>query len=95
MCTMIAMNADITGMGKGERGWFRVNQAVVGFDHTTHFENEHALLLDFVNYDLGTDARVALELDIESGKALVAKLQEAIHAAEHSGVAEVSPALSR
>jgi len=93
MCTMIAMNADITGMGKGEKGWFRVNQAVVGFDHTTHFENEHALLLDFVNYDLGTDARVALELDIESGKALVAKLQEAIDAAEHSGVGEV--ALSR
>ena len=88
MCTMIAMNAGVNGMGKGEKGWFRVNQAVVGFDHTTHFENEHALLLDFVNYDLGTDARVALELDLASGKALLAKLQEAIEAAELSGVHE-------
>ena len=88
MCTMIAMSADITGMGRGEKGWFRVNQAVVGFDHTTHFENEHALLLDFVNYEIGTDARVALELDIQSGKALIAKLQEAIEAAELSGVHE-------
>ena len=95
MCTNIAMNAEITGMGKGEKGWFRVNQAVVGFDHTTHFENEHALLLDFVNYEIGTDARIAVELDIASGRALIAKLQEAIEAAERSGVAEVAPALSR
>ena len=30
-------------------GWFPVSQANVGYDHATHTQNEHALLLDFVN----------------------------------------------
>lgn len=73
------------GGGKGARGWFDVTQANVGYDHTTYLRQEHALLLDFVNPELkDPSARVALELDIASGKALVAKLQEAIAAAENS-----------
>jgi hypothetical protein len=43
---------------------------------------EHLLLLDFVNPGAG----VAVELDLESGKALVAELQKAIAAAEASGL---------
>lgn len=94
MCTMISHSTAIKGMGKGQVGWFPVTQATVGYDHTTHSEAEHALLLDFVNYDIGTGARVALEMDIESGKALLSKLQEAIEAAEASGVAENAPVAS-
>ena len=86
MCTMIAMTTLIRGVGKGQNGWFPINQATVGYDHATHSSDEHALLLDFVNYDIGTSARVALELDIESGKALLAQLASAIEAAEASGV---------
>mgnify|MGYP001256891974 CR=1 FL=1 len=88
MCTMIAMSTEIRGVGKGEKGWFPVNQATVGYDHATHSGAEHALLLDFVNYDIGTSARVALELDIASGKALLEQLQAAIEAAELSGAPE-------
>jgi hypothetical protein len=44
------------------------------------------MLLDFVNYDLGTDARVAVELDLVSARALLAQLSEAIELAEKSGV---------
>jgi len=88
MCTMIAMSADIKGMGKGAEGWFPVNQATVGYDHATHSEAEHALLLDFVNYNIGTSARVALEMDIASGKVLLEQLKAAIEAAELSGVHE-------
>jgi len=86
VCTMIAVTSMITGAGKGEAGWFPVNQSTVGYDHSTHTTDEHALLLDFVNYDIGTDARVAVELDIESGRALIAQLQEAITQAEAAGV---------
>lgn len=82
MCTMIAVSAGVTGMGKGPGGWFPVTQATVGYDHATHSGTAHALLLDFTNYDLGIDARVALELDLESGRALLAQLQSAIEAAE-------------
>ena len=88
MCTMISMKTPITGSGKGAAGWFPVSQANVGFDHATHAQVEHALLLDFVNPALGASARVAVELDLASGKALVAQLQAAIVAAELSGVAE-------
>ena len=88
MCTMISMKTPITGSGKGAAGWFPVSQANVGFDHATHAQVEHALLLDFVNPALGASARVAVELDLASGKALVAQLQAAIAAAELSGVAE-------
>ena len=88
MCTMIALKTAVTGGGKGPQGWFPVTQANVGYDHTTYLRSEHALLLDFVNPDLDPSARVAVELDIASGKALIAQIQAAIDAAERSGVAE-------
>jgi hypothetical protein len=85
---MIASKTEIFGGAKGAQGWFPVNQAIVGYDHTTFMHNEHALLLDFVNPSIGPSARVAVELDIASGKALIAQIQAAIDAAEHAGVAE-------
>ena len=88
MCTMIAVSTAVRGNGKGAAGWFELNQVNVGYDHATHGQNEHALLMDFVNRDMGPSARVAVELDIASGKALVEQLQAAIEAAEQSGVAE-------
>ncbi len=88
MCTMIALKTPVKGSGKGSAGWFSLTQANVGYDHATHGQFEHALLLDFVNPEMGASARVAVELDIASGKALIAQLQAAIEAAERSGVAE-------
>lgn len=85
MCTMITSTTTVQGMGKGATGWFPVTAATVGYDHTTHSADEHALLLDFTNYGIGLDARVALELDIASGKALLAQLADAIERAERSG----------
>ncbi|HEV7662296.1 MAG TPA: DUF6295 family protein [Chloroflexota bacterium] len=82
------MQTAVTGSGKGATGWFPLSQANVGFDHATHTQAEHALLLDFVNPALGAGARVAVEMDIASGKALVAQLQAAITEAERSGFSE-------
>lgn len=86
MCTMIATSTSVTGAGKGSDGWFPVTRATVGYDHATHSGTAHALLLDFTNYELGVGARVALELDLPSGRALLDQLQSAIDAAEASGV---------
>lgn len=88
MCTSIAESVVVRGAARGSSGWFQLAQAVVGFDHATHTSAEHALLLDFSNYDLGTASRVAVELDLESGKALVEALQSAIEAAEATGLRE-------
>jgi hypothetical protein len=88
MCTMISVSTPISGSAKGSAGWFPLTQANVGYDHATHGQFDHALLVDFVNPDLSPSARVAVELDISSGKALIAQLQAAIEAAEQSGLAE-------
>ena len=84
----MAVSAAARRGGKGAAGWFPLTQANVGYDHATHGEDEHALLVDFVNADMGPSARVAVELDIASGKALIEQLRVAIEAAERSGVAE-------
>jgi hypothetical protein len=88
MCTQIVMRTAVTGGGKGAGGWFPVTQANVGYDHTSYMRQEHALLLDFVNPELGPSARVGVELDMASGRALIAQLQAAIDAAEADGYSE-------
>ena len=85
MCTNISMQTAVSGSGKGAAGWFPISRANVGYDHATHSQFEHALLLDFVNPELGVGARIAVEMDIASGKALVAQLQATIAEAEQSG----------
>ena len=88
MCTSISATSAVAGAGKGARGWFPLTQATVAFDHATHTGAEHALLLDFTNYDLGTANRVAVELDLDSARALLEQLRSTIEAAEASGVSE-------
>ena len=85
MCTNIALSAALTGAGKGASGWFPISKANVGFDHATHSQLDHALLLDFVNPGMGAGARVAVEMDLASGRALIAQLQAAIAEAEANG----------
>jgi hypothetical protein len=88
MCTMISMQTPVSGSGKGTSGWFPISHANVGYDHATHSQLDHALLLDFVNPQMGIGARVAVEMDIASGKALIAQLQAAIAEAEREGFTE-------
>ena len=86
MCTNIATSSPVRGVGMGADGWFPLTQATVGYDHATHSEDEHAVLIDFTNYDIGLHARVAVELDLDSARAFVAQLQSVIAQAEASGV---------
>ena len=84
MCTNIATKTAVTGSAKTARGWISVSEATMSFDHATHLWTEHALRIDFVGT---SDAdRVAVELDLESAKALLERLEEVIGAAERSGV---------
>ena len=86
MCTTISHTVAVEGAAKGGAGWFPVTAAVVGFDHATGSSGEHAVLLDFVDPPRGPSARVAVELDLASGRALLAALEAALTAAERSGV---------
>ena len=85
MCTTISHTTAVVGAGKGAAGWFPVTQATVAYDHPAHNPSEHAVLIDFADYTRGTDARVAVELDLESGRALLEQLRSTIAAAEASG----------
>jgi hypothetical protein len=85
MCTNIGVTVPAAGAAKGGAGWFAVSAANVGFDHAVGSRFDHALLLDFVDPDRGPSARVAVELDLETGRALIAALQRVVAAAEASG----------
>jgi hypothetical protein len=82
MCTSIVEIARAEGAGKGGDGWFDLTHSVVSYDHPHHALLEEAITIDFVNAALGPEARVAVELTLDSAKALSVVLQKAIAAAE-------------
>ena len=82
MCTSIVQIVDVEGAGKGKDGWFAVSQAVVSYDHPHHALLEEAIAIDFMNQAHGPGARAAVELTLESAKALSGALASAIAAAE-------------
>ncbi len=82
MCTSIVEIVGAEGAGKGNDGWFAVSHAVVSYDHPHHALLEEAIAIDFVNQALGPGARAAVELTLESAKALSGALASAIAAAE-------------
>ena len=82
MCTSIVEIVGASGAGKGSDGWFDLTHSVVSYDHPHHAMLEEAITIDFVNATLGPDARVAVELTLESAKQLSAALAKAVAAAE-------------
>ena len=71
MCTGIVESAEVSGSGKGPRGWFKLEQVNVSFDHPSDAQLDQALNIDFVNQNEGPSARVAVELSPESARRLV------------------------
>ncbi len=73
MCTSIVEIVGAEGAGKGDDGWFDLTHSVVSYDHPHHAVLEEAITIDFVNRSLGPEARVAVELTLESAKELSAR----------------------
>ncbi len=90
MCTMISQQAAVAGSGKGRDGWFAVRQASVSYDHPFNVPLEYALNIDFGNEALGPGARVAVELDAASARALVAAIEAVLARAEQGGYLEAA-----
>ncbi len=82
MCTSIVEIVGAEGTGKGEAGWFALTHSVVSYDHPHHALLEEAITIDFMNQELDPGARAAVELTLESAKALSGALARAIAAAE-------------
>src|SRR5437879_13707994 len=71
MCTGIVETSEVSGSGKGPRGWFKLEQVNVSYDHPTDAQLDHALNIDFVSEKEGPSARAAVELSPESARQLV------------------------
>jgi hypothetical protein len=70
MCTYETTTLPVRGSGKGPEGWFAVTDATVYFDHPVHANAGHTLNIDLRNPTRGPGARVAIELDPVSARAL-------------------------
>jgi hypothetical protein len=70
MCTYQTDKVALRGSAKARQGWIEVTDATVYFDHPIHFPAGHALMIDVTDPSRGPDARVALELDPNSARAL-------------------------
>ncbi len=82
MCTTIAGKCPVSGSAKGPDGWFRLDQAYVGYDHPVHAPLDHALSLDFVSEAIGPGARVGVELTRESARELATRILSTLDAAD-------------
>ena len=82
MCTYVTEKVEVTGSGKGPKGWFRLTQASVYFDHPYFTPLEHTLNIDFIDGSAGPEARVAVELSPDSARALVRSIEAALAAGE-------------
>jgi hypothetical protein len=78
VCTYQTISAEITGSGKSTRGWFPLQTASVYYDHPVHALADHTLNIDLLNPALGPEARVAVELEASSARALAEAIIEAL-----------------
>jgi hypothetical protein len=69
-------------MAKADGDWFPVTHSVVAYDHARHALLGDVITLDFINTDLPPGARAAVELTLDTAKALHAALAKAIAEAE-------------
>ncbi len=82
MCSYITEKTAVTGSAKGPDGWFQLSHATVYLDHPYFTPLEHTLNIDFINQAAGPRARVAVELNPDSARELVVRIQTALRAAE-------------
>jgi hypothetical protein len=66
VCTYVTNTAEVAGSGYLGDEWFKVDRAVVYYDHPQDAPVEHALCIDV----WGQGERVAVELDAASARRL-------------------------
>ncbi len=69
------------GSGGPPPGWVRLSEAMVYFDHPVSAPSDHALAIDFLAPAAGPAARLAVELDANSAKALADAILSILEAA--------------
>jgi len=75
---MIVEKTNIQGSGKGNKGWFKLSQANVFFDHPTHLHMDYAINIDFIDATQEESKRIAIELTPDSAKNLIDTILESL-----------------
>lgn len=78
MCSYVTETLAVAGSGKARDGWFRLEEAMVYFDHPVHAAPEHTLNIDFLNRAAGPGARVAVELEEGSARQLAVAILDVL-----------------
>jgi Family of unknown function (DUF6295) len=86
VCTYVTEHVALNACGgKSPLGWIDVTEATVYYDHPVHAPLDHAVNIDFRNPSTGAAARVAVELSLDSARALIAALQATVERAAQHG----------
>ena len=93
MCTSVVEIIAVDGAAKNGESWFRPTQAVVTYDHPQHAFLSDAICIDFMREGEGAGTRAAVEITLESAKALHAALARAIEDAEEDEAGRRTPQL--
>jgi hypothetical protein len=80
MCIHATELLPLRGSAKGGGSWFAVTDASVYVDHPVHAPGLHTLNVDLRNPALGPSARLALELDAASARALAVAIVTTLEA---------------
>ena len=83
MCSGSVEAAEITGSGKGPRGWFSLRQAQAVRDHPFHAYMDESLMIDFLDPSEGPGARLSVELSPDSAERLVGIINAALRSGGH------------
>ena len=92
MCTYITEQVELSGSAKGQRGWFPVSTASVYLDHPVDAPFDHALCIDVLDPASGPSARVAVEIEPASARALAEAILSTLAAAEAMGALDAGSA---
>lgn len=80
MCTYQTEMVTLSASGRTRDGWMPMTDATVYYDHPVHYPAGHALLIDLRNPARGPGARIALEMDAESARALARSILRTLDA---------------
>lgn len=84
MCTYQTETLRVRASAKTARGWANMTDVSVYFDHPVHFMANHALMIDVLGHGPGETARVGLEMDAASARALAEAILRALEQAPAS-----------
>jgi hypothetical protein len=82
VCTYKTELLSVSASAKTALGWMAMTDASVYFDHPVHHPSGHALLIDVRNPARGPAARLALELDPASARALAESILRTLDAVD-------------